>query len=405
MSRRNFAFVPGLFALAALACNSADAPAPAPGGSEPAASVKQPPPEIVSSRGKRLVRRDLWSSADLERLRYAAGTGEPDTVEELAEALRGHVMAHGAYYIETEPDLEMAERIMNSRGDEVGTDGGRPREQRLINNNDDRTHDPGSWDDYPTRTFGFSDVGCSATMIGRRTAITAAHCLFETIFQPNGWICADGIEDSDGAICTDPGEPGHQSWRWGVKDFNVFEGGPSCWQLGVPNQFVNLAFVGNGNGFARWDFGFINFAGCGNPGANTGWLGTLAASNATIQSSTVFLYGYPMFAPCPPFTQGGPGDCAGNFQYTSPNAPFFGAEIWGMTGAAGTAVPTDTGVITWTGDWTHGQSGSSLWLDGGNSFWKVIGVASISPPNRLSRFTSETHNFLVALTDYPDDGV
>jgi hypothetical protein len=114
---------------------------------------------VVQIKGREYLRADLFTADELKRM---ANEGRadlpPSSPEVLAAQLRAHVLKHGVYYIEREPDLELARRII--RGEARDTTPGVPESGRTIINGDDRALSAGTG--YPNSTFGFSEIACSA---------------------------------------------------------------------------------------------------------------------------------------------------------------------------------------------------------------------------------------------------
>jgi V8-like Glu-specific endopeptidase len=172
-----------------------------------------------------------------------------------------------------------------------------------------------------------------------------------------------------------------------------------------------LTASSSGDSVAQLDFASIDFRPCGNnPGNATGWLGTRPATNSEIKGYPTASVGYPKFALCNAGTSGrSQTDCnpgGSNYRYSSGSAPFTGAQEWGTSAAAGGAQPGATGVITYSGDLTLGQSGSSLFenVNSGQGN-QMIGIVSndAGGTNRYHRFSTTTWNFLTAITGFPGD--
>lgn len=367
-------------------------------------------PAVVERQGRSYLRRDLWTDEEYQRiLRDAVPTEGTPTVAQIAARLRTHVLVGGVYYIEAEPNLEMAEAV--SRGESRSTPPGIPREPRTVLVVDGRVHST-SPQTYPHRTIAFQNTGCTATKVGRWTMITAAHCIYSN--NVDQFKCVSGT--ASGGVCAS----GWPEWRFGTEDgtgFGNFFGSTCGWQ-GVTSEYValdgSLDTAAKQWTSARYDFGFIDLTGCTE--YTTGWLGTSIASDSELLNMEGHMHGYPRYAPCPDGVGVGNSlDCGPgttNYRYNGDTSnPYSGAEIWGMSstnvsaGPAGYAADTIQSDI----DLTSGQSGSALWFLIAPNDRRAVGVtsihrqSSISSWNGFSRFTAAKYNWLAANSPYPED--
>lgn len=410
---------------------------PAAGGAD---KIVKSPAEYTNSRGLAFLRQDLWDPAELERVRASWSSGDPQTVEELAEHLRAVTLKYGTTYIQVEPDLEMAEKIMYG-GPPKGTSSRPPREGRdTTGDGDQRSHVSRSSSSFPWTAQGFLQIGCSGIMIGDSTLYTAAHCLYNT--SANGWNCNDGTTSNANPICGGMGNT--PKWRLGVDDTASDVSLIWCASMAIPGGYVGLAGPG-GTAGARWDYGVVDFSEDQNgnacpsptPGTDSGHLGVTWLDDAALTGATPSRYGYPGRAGTCPANADGPlgnadatygtitqnTDCpgTGNWPGTTyqlspnpppafPTAPFTGADFFGNISTAYSVLPASTNgtyVIHAPGvDWTHGDSGSALYVILPGTDRRVIGVVSNSgspTTNYAQRYTMETDYFFMMNSQYPDD--
>jgi hypothetical protein len=340
----------------------------------------------------------------------------PVTAEKLAAQLRGHMLNGGVYYIEEEPNLEMARRILSGEVPEP-TPEGQPLEGRRVVGSDGRVHtslannaDPNSW-------IGFSEIGCTANMIGYKTATTAAHCVYETqdpVFT-EGWYCDNGNVVGTAACANHP----YPRWRFGVEDGNGFSAWISfpCVTITVQTAYIssinNTNFTTGGQSaydMVRWDYAVLDLSQC--PTAGMGHYGTAIFNDTQIADATGQAFGYPQRATCPD-NAAGTIDCPGTgaspgstYRYNSDTSkPYSGAEIWGMSSTdivKGAFDPNQ--VIESSLDTTPGQSGSAMYVFAPDR--RIIGhslTGSIGNVNVWHRFDTETYNWVDANSPFPSD--
>lgn len=242
------------------------------------------------------------------------------TRAELAEALRPVTFVDGYEYIGEEPAYELADATLNDGVIGQDTEG---RELRGLVGPPCSDGEVGTHCDNRLGTFSpqlpfhtpnlFNEAGCTATMIDRGTAVTAAHCVFG---HGNGgagyWIVADGnscrsssesasnvTEDRRGPIS---GSSTTQNclprYGAGLTQNGAQIGWYGCYNVTIPNAWrtaTETSFAGR-----RWDFAVLNFytSGCGfaNPGDATGWRGTLIATTSQLSANRVAVWGYPGIA-------------------------------------------------------------------------------------------------------------
>lgn len=383
-------------------------------------------PDTIEIKGRVLLRTDLWAPEELERIRYEGRPELPSTTREvLAAQLRAVVFNQHGEYIELEPNVELADRILSD--DRIGTKWPQrePREARNIMGPDTRAHAAGSHTDFPNRTFGFEEIGCSGVKIGPRTLYTAAHCLYK-LKAPKGWYCRDGTTATNPYSCA----PGMARWRFGVEDGQGYSNWlDACWSGAVAIGFTGLSPAETTSQYwlqARFDYAALNLnASCAT--ASTGALGAMIPSDVDL-TNILYNFGYPLRANCPDGTRGSAGgrgtggtiintDCPGTgswpgstWRYTGGQGlnllpPYSGAELWGMNqslNSKGDEQPNHT--IRVALDITEGQSGAPIYLKDGNERY-VFGVVSSGGTlgNRAQRFTAETAAFFEQYTDWPND--
>jgi V8-like Glu-specific endopeptidase len=416
-----------LLVVSAFGCSAAaDAEAEA---GPPAGTAFGVSPETFELRGRKFLRRDLWSQEDYERVVYEGRARQPARdAKTLAAQLRGHSVRQGAYYIELEPNLALAEHILAGTSPR-GTAPQTPREPRWVVGSDERTHVTSTTTTYPFTTMAFFEMGCTGTKIGARTMYTAAHCVYSTQNPTftDGWICNDNVVRAN---CVSGATLLWPRFRFGVEDGNGFSGwtAQACHLQTVPNAFISLTDPNNGTeedwyDFARWDYAVIDLTSC--TASSTGWLGTFAADDTTIAGATGYVYGYPARANCPSNSDGAIGtttngvnvtgtSCPGTgswpgstYRYNADtSSPFSGAELWGMSSTdvnPGSSQAAST--IRTTLDLTKGDSGSALYYFKATDDRRALGVFSNadSSENRFSRFTQETFDFFETYSDFPND--
>ena len=366
--------------------------------------------QAVEIKGRLFLRRELWTKEEFDRIVDQGRADQDSSVPAvLAAQLRSHrTDADGNYYIELEPNLELANAIL--RGDGLQeTPAGLPREERTIIGTDNRTL-VGSPMSYPYTTIAFNESRGSGVRIGQSTLYTAAHVVYDTQ-SANAWYCADG---STTANCNRP------RWRFGVSGTSAFAGWTAynCDGINIPTAFVNLTGTGNETNWSHWDFAVVDLAGC-NAG-NTGWLGTWILNDQDLLDVGAYSVGYPARATCPSGANGDTGynsggsvrgtDCPGTgswpgstYQLNNTTAPYAGAKNWSAYTTdvyAGSAYTIRSSV-----DITHGDSGGPLYYFGGGNR-RVIGVSSLAPQayNVWNRWTGEVYNwFDTYASGFPED--
>ena len=176
---------------------------------------------------------------------------------------RGGLVGDVEFRLE-KPDYELAAKIMKG-GKAPTTDNNIPSEAPsppFIVGTDDRTRlTPSLW---PGRPFGYLGQGCTFTMIGPSTALSAAHC-----FYNNGWIPTPSL-----TLAADTNNP--------TAPFGSFMAD----SLTLPGQW-------NSNEW-DWDFAVLEFSPTRRPGDQSGWYGTEEST-----SGTQTMIGYPSDKPVP----------------------------------------------------------------------------------------------------------
>jgi V8-like Glu-specific endopeptidase len=203
------------------------------------------------------------------------------------------------------------------------------------------------WERQRISDFG----GCTATLIGPRHVITAAHCVYDKS-KADPW--ADNVRIVVGRNGT--------SWRDIVYiDNDNIPGGQALWYW-VPSGYINT-------GHYQFDIGIIVTP--RRIGENTGgWMGWWVLSGRTLNSQAVWNAGYPV---CNAFTSKGtpridePSSCAEN-------------HLYGDTNTCSPALFTNLDWNGWYRNFRHrcdasaGQSGSPLYLDYDGKGWGVTAV-------------------------------
>lgn len=315
---------------------------------------------ISGYRHLRLVSADeMKTKADFEKAMVARaqaneerrnGTRAPEVSpldklgrEDLAEAFRGRSFAEGHEYEEMGPNYQVADMLIAARTQPSGermpnpggghTNTGVPEELVgfTVHGTDTRSKIRNNRS-YPYSPQGVLMTGCSGTMIGPSTMLTAAHC----VHTGSGWIGLGQI---------------HLGYDNADSDKQLV--GPiGCYWVTIPSAYAN----GDTNvvyDYAVVDFYSVGKNNCfGEPGYTSGWLGVWAAQDQHLNDAPYFyVYGYP-------------GDpCLGG----SCNWP----TIWGDgNNWKGTVGPQE---IKHKVDTTGGQSGSGVYvIDSGDRY--VIGV-------------------------------
>jgi len=304
------------------------------------------------------------------------------SVEKLAESLRGLALYQGHVFLEAKPPLELArqakehhrllqrgsseeelerlfrgvpvtqgtaartadfEQVEGTAAAAAGRGARQPRraqdpepaqivhgvDDRVVLNNLVYPHRAQIVFDNTGSTNSIDGAEGSGTLIGRSTALSAAHVFWD---EGNGTWEADhkwapGFDSQDA-----------DSSPWG----DWFR----CYWVTIP-----LAYTTNVNQNA-WDFAVLDFnVGCNSvdngvnsdqPGATVGWLGHYTASESTIEDLTGFVRGYPGAGTC-----GNPGQACN-------------VRVWGDISSS-SENDASSDAISYLADTSGGQSGSAFY--------------------------------------------
>lgn len=296
------------------------------------------------------------------------------SVEKLAESLRGLALYQGHVFLEAKPPLELARQVKEhhrllQRGasqeelerlfpgvavaqgtaarttDFEKVEGRAPAgaaeqvgppaeivhgvDDRVVLDNQIYPHRAQIVFDNNGSTSAINGSQGSGTLIGRSTALSAAHVFWDE--ENDTWeadhIWAPGFDSQDA-----------DSSPWG--DWFL------CYWVTIP-----LAYTTNENQNA-WDFAVLDFnVGCNSvdngvnsdrPGATVGWLGHYTASESTIEDHLGHVRGYPGTGTC-----GNPGQACN-------------VRVWGDTSSA-SENDASSEEIRYDADTSGGQSGSAFY--------------------------------------------
>jgi V8-like Glu-specific endopeptidase len=252
---------------------------------------------------------------------------------DLAKELRPKMARDGYEYIRKDLDMDLVREVRQLRGGQLQMAPGLPRgvtsdviveeldaksvigaDGRLLRR-DNTT--------YPYSAQVWNDWGCSGTMIGRSTMVTAAHC----------------VHSGSGFFMWPVYRPGVD-----IQDANPYPFGE------FPCYDITVAGGWDGDTVSA-DYAVIEFGTrCGSfPGDSTGWLGFYATdSGSNISGKTSYIYGYP-------------GD----------KSPY--PQIWGIGNSSLTTSVWYPARLFYNIDTAGGQSGSGVYQvrDGGRY---VVGI-------------------------------
>lgn len=133
---------------------------------------------------------------------------------------------------------------------------------------------------------------CSATLIGRHTAISAAHCFYDRdrgAWRPT-WAWAAGVVRTETI----------SSWDYDVtSSYGPVTG---CYSVTIPKGFITLS--GSTRDLAPHDLAVIDFRGegaCGlEPGRETGWVSAALGKPVDYATAPSWIIGYDVESPEPP---------------------------------------------------------------------------------------------------------
>lgn len=250
-----------------------------------------------------------------------------------------------------------------------------PQSPRVLIGTDDRFWiDPSSATSWPNSTQVSFSMGawpsgayCSGTMIGRWTAISAAHCFFDHDANPPAWTVAQGW--AIGAVR-------RRGFMGGVQQTVAY--GPinsTCYTVTIPTAWITTRSRDE-------DVAVVDFGPCGlAPGDTTGWLYSAIGSSGDYLSAYHELRAYDT-ASTPP----NPGFL-----------PYYLPSLIGRTGGAGgLSIPSGlTNQLQYSIDTDRGASGGGVMAQvfsnvGDPTMYWVgphVGASSSGATNRARRLT------------------
>jgi len=376
-------------------------------------------PATIELNGRGYIRRDLWSEADLQRMSDEGRWDRPSTDPAVyAAQLRAHMLYKGTYYIEAEPNLELAKRIL-AGGETPVTPPSTDVEGRTVVGSDDRVHTAANTT-FPQSAVAFNSSRGSGIRVSRHAMYTAAHVVYDTygsnsvpVTPPNGFYCANGSTSAASGTCSP-----YPSWILGLEGTSGYSGWitPACYYMTVTGAYVSFTGAASEDLWtsARWDYASVAMNDSCNLGG-TSWFGTNV--NLTINSGPWSTLGYAEWAPCMNNQTGASqASCTGGTWQLSPgptsSGPFNSARLWRQSGGfqvtPGNLFPNDT--FNTQGDVTHGNSGGPMYNGSGFAYGTCArqSASNTTPPtlsqefNVYHRWTMETYNYFASTSPFPN---
>lgn len=302
------------------------------------------------------------------------------TRDELAEKLRPVQLIQGNVYRLETADYEIVDKILSmaDRAPSVPphVEGGESKQGSLVNLEDDTAspqrviNSPGYGDQririsdtnskWWFRAHGWVNDGCSATLIGRSTALSAAHCFYIW----GGWWPTNGV--AFGASNQYPSgiSPVYPVWPYHPVGPTVIL--PTAW---VENSNPNDIDA------EVWDFAVLEFSLGYYPGGHAGgWYGVRSPTAGTF--NRVWLTGYP------------------SEKYPHP-------QMWESVQQAYGGYYPGSGVEKHYIDMTPGQSGAALYDSDGYCIGINVAESVNYDVNYYRRWTAVTGAFFDAYGNWP----
>jgi V8-like Glu-specific endopeptidase len=378
-------------------------------------------PATVELHGRMFLRRDMWSDAEFRQVLEDARPDRPFSPEAYAAQLRAFTLHHGVFYIEQEPNLALAQRIIEGQpthetqteppSDETGTanTGGIPIATVIGSDNraivDAHTS--------PYSAVAFNNSRGSGFRISPHALLTAAHVVYDT--GTNQFFCANESESSN---CGS--NPGYPKWIFGLNGTSGSSPwlGIDCYDVTVPAAYAAFSATDNGSASAVYSVARYDFAAFGlgsQTCTNTGNTSAYFAVSQTLPSTAYISAGYAEWAKClnDEFGASQATCTGGTWQLNGQpgQAPYNSAHLWVELNvpnvAAGAQLPAYT--VQDKGDVTHGDSGGPLYYINSSGKATVVGTCARNlnsgfggqDLNIYSRWTSETDQFFFDNTPYP----
>jgi len=251
---------------------------------------------------------------------------EDMTRDELARAFQAVSLVDGEVYRSAEPDYALADAILQLRAsgaiEDLTKDAlalqGSPEsailEKHLVDNTDARFRVTTTQDNYWRRiAFYGGPFTCTGFMIGPRTALTAAHCVWDR--SANTWI--------HGNTVFNPGNDYNNAGPWS-----------QVWNEGDYYPTIAQAWIDVGG--VEWDLAIINFN--NDVGNGSGWWGIDTAPS--LNNSWIGNGGYP----------GGPPNGLWGSMYAS----------WEYHTSSAQRVSLSSNIVRFANDTTGGHSGGPV---------------------------------------------
>lgn len=379
-------------------------------------------PATVALHGRMFMRRDLWSETEFRQVLQDARPDRPFSPDALAAQLRAFTLHQGVFYIEQEPNLALAKRILEgaptheAQAERAAAEGGGATADAIpiatVIGTDNRAIVDAHTSPYSA--VAFNNSRGSGFRISPHALLTAAHVVYDT--DTNQFICAN--ESKSSSCGTNPGYP---KWIFGLNGTSGTSPwlGSNCYDVTIPAAYAAFSATDDGSSSAIWTVGRWDYAAFGLGSQSCTNTGNTSATFAVSQDVPITAYssaGYAEWAKCLNDELGGSqATCTGgSWQLNGApgQAPYNSAHLWVEHNVPnvvpGTPLPAFT--VQTKGDITHGDSGGPLYfINSSTGKATVIGTCTRNMNsgfggqdlNIYSRWTAVTDLFFTDNTPYP----